>query len=134
MMSRMRQLARLSEIQRLRKLSHETRLAAVEARISALREEQAALLALQDRHYETGNSFIPLSAIVSRIDAVLKRRDELEALAASMRRDFLEASRMLDRVDEKHLSERRSVERAENAGAIEEALAHWIVRKRSSLP
>lgn len=134
MKDRIRQLARLSEIQRLKKSGHETRLAALEAEIAALGEEQAALLALQDRHYETGGGFIPLSAIVSRIDAVLKRKDELDALAARTRQDFLEASRMQDRVDEKHLAELRLLERAESAHAIEEALAHRIGRKDSSLP
>lgn len=134
MKDRLRQLARLSEIQRLRKFSHETRLAALEAEIAALGEEQAALLALQDRHYETGGGFIPLSAIVSRIDAVLKRKDGLETLAARTRRDFIEASRMLDRVDGKHLAERRLLERAKGTEAIEEALAHRIASKGSSLP
>jgi hypothetical protein len=132
--SKVRQLARLVEIQRLRKAGHETRLATLQMQIAGIDEERAALEELQNRHYEGSGSFIPLNTIVTRLDTILRRRDELEAEAEREKRALLEASRMLDRADEKHVAERRSLERAEGAKALEEALPHLIARARSSLP
>lgn len=134
MRHKLRELARLVEIQRLRKIGHETRLAALRKEVADLADEQKALEELQDRHYEGGRSFIPLNAIVGRLDLVLRRKDLLEAEVERERHALLGASRTLDRVDERHTSEKRSVERAEGARALEEALPHLIIRRRSSLP
>jgi hypothetical protein len=131
---RVRQLARLAEIQRLRKFGHETRLAAIEAQIASLVDECRSLLDLQDRHYEGGRSFIPLETIVRRVEAVLRQKDVLEGELVLARRTLLEASRILDKVDEKHIAERRTLDRAEGAKSLEEALAHLIARNGSSLP
>lgn len=134
MRDKLRQLARLAEIQRLRKFSHETRLAALQRQIADIDAEEKALAEMQDRHYEGGASFVPLNAIVARLDTLSRRKDHLVTAAEREQRALLETSRMLDRVDEKHLAEKRSVERAEGAKALEEALPHLIARSRSSLP
>lgn len=132
--NKIRQLARLVEIQRLRKASHEIRLATLQAEMAKIDGERTALEDLQTRHYDGGGSFIPLHTIVSRLDTILRRHAVLEAEAEGEKRALLEASRMLDRAGEKHVAERRSMERAEGAKALEEALPHLIARARSSLP
>lgn len=131
---RVRRLARLVEIQRLVKMEHEMRLAAIGDEIAALGADETALRELQDRHYEGAGSFIPMNTIVTRLDSIQRRVAVLEAQAASERHMLLRANRTFERVDDRHATEKRSLERTESAKALEEALPYMLARSRTSLP
>ncbi|KXF76004.1 hypothetical protein ATN84_13830 [Paramesorhizobium deserti] len=120
-------------VQSLMKARLEMVISGLVAGLAEIAADNGELLAMQDRRYEGGASFVDPVAILTRLNANARRKAQLESELAAERQALLQASRRLDVLEGRISDCRREQEKIAETSLIDELIAGKL-RFGSSLP
>lgn len=122
-----RNLRKLVELQKLGCARHEAALAIANARKSALDEERAALIAMQDRRYDANALDIDPSLVIRRLEINAVEMQQVESRLELARKALLKEQRRVELLQDRLNDAQADRERRELASLIEE----FVSRKTS---
>lgn len=122
-----RNLRKLVELQKLGCARHEAALAIANARKSALDEERAALIAMQDRRYDANALDIDPSLVIRWMETNAVEMQQVESRLELARKALLKEQRRVELLQDRLNDAQADRERRELASLIEE----FVSRKTS---
>ncbi len=122
-------LSKLVALQKLGAARLEASLAATNARRVALDEEREALIAMQDRHYESGAFAVDPSLLIRRMGTNALAQDRLEQELAVQRSALLKEQRRVEHLQSRLKTVRSENERKDFAMLIEELISRKTTLK-----